>query len=367
MASSDTMHAVGVSEYGPPENLVSKEVPRPQKPTGRDLRVEVKAVSVNPIDLKVRNGTYDDAPEYYDVVKPLTQEPPNLHIMGFDCAGVVIETGPDVKYFRAGDEIYYLANPMAQGGYAEENVVDERSAALKPKSLDFVEAAAMPLTYGTAYMSLVDRMRIVPEEKAGILIINGGGGVGSIATQIARRLLKLPVVITTASRDETVDFSKRMGATHVINHREDLAKQIRDLGLPADVPLKYAYITSRTEQYIQAVGDVLAPYGTACSIVQAQFDMYGTQFMSKSLGFVWCWLGTGAYHGWRNDQREKLRQWYAQMADLLDRAVIECHLTRRFRLTQDGLREAHRFLESGKAVGKVALGVDEPGEGEPFC
>lgn len=130
----------------------------------------------------------------------------------------------------------------------------------------------MPLTYGTAYEALVDRLEIKKGEKSGILIINGGGGVGSIASQIARNILGLPVVITTASRPETVKFSREMGATHVVNHREDIVKQVRELGLPPDVPIRYAFITSRTEQYINPISDILATFGKACSIVQAKFD-----------------------------------------------------------------------------------------------
>ncbi|KAI0143062.1 quinone oxidoreductase [Xylariaceae sp. FL1272] len=360
------MRAVGVSEYGPITNLKSGQVPRPPKPTGRQLRVQVKAVSVNPIDIKVRGGVYDDPPDYYERVTSLTKESPNLHIMGYDGAGIVLETGPDVKYFKTGDEVFYLGSPVMQGSYSEEQLIDERHAGHKPKSLDFVQSAAMPLTYGTAYESLVERLEIKEGENAAILIINGGGGMGSIASQIARYILKLPIVITTASRPETVEFSKQMGATHVVNHREDLVKQIRDLNLPADVPLKYAYFTSRTEQYLQPIADILVPFGKTCSIVQAQFDMYGTEFMSKSLTFVWCWIGTGPYHHYEHDKQEKHHEWYEELSRLLDEGVIKCHLKQRLRLTVEGITEGHRRLEEGKAVGKIALGVDEPGEGEPF-
>ncbi|OTA57881.1 quinone oxidoreductase, partial [Hypoxylon sp. EC38] len=361
-----TMHAVGVAEYGPIENLQSRDIPKPGKPTGRKVLVQVKAISVNPIDTKVRGGVYDDPPDFYERVKPLMQEPPNFHVIGYDGAGIVLETGPDVKHFKTGDEIYYLAIPALQGSYAEEVLVDERHAGHKPKSLDFVQAAAMPLTYGTAYEALVDRLEIKKGEKAAILIINGGGGMGSISSQIARNVLKLPIVITTASRPETVEFSKQMGATHVVNHRQDIVKQIKDLNLPADVPLKYAFITSRTEQYLFPIADILAPFGKISSIVQAKFDMYGSQMMSKSLTFSWCWLGTGPYHYYYNDKEEKHHDWYEELAKFLDEGTIKCHLKQRLRLTAEGIREAHRRLQAGKAVGKIALGIEEPGEGKPF-
>ncbi|KAH9906636.1 hypothetical protein F4778DRAFT_800637 [Xylariomycetidae sp. FL2044] len=256
------MHAVGVTEYGPVENLHPADIPRLSKPTGRQLLVQVKAASVNPIDIKVRSGTYDDAPDYYDRVKPLTREAPGIHVMGYDGAGVVQETGPDVKHFQAGDEGFYLGNVV---------------------------------------------------------------GLGS----------------------------------------DDIVKQIRELDL-GSVPLKYAFITSRTEQYLHPIAEVLAPFGKVCSIVQAHFDMYGTQFMSKSLTFAWCWLGTGPYHHYENDREEKHHEWYEELARLVDSGTVKCHLRQRLGLTAEGIREAHRIVESGKAVGKIALGVDEAGDGKAF-
>ncbi|KAK8095168.1 uncharacterized protein PG998_014392 [Apiospora kogelbergensis] len=182
-----------------------------------------------------------------------------------------------------------------------------------------------------------------------------------------RAILKLPVVITTASRPETESFSRDVGgATHVVNHRDDIVRQIRALDLPGDMPLKYAFITSRTEQYLGPIADLLAPFGRMCSIVQARFDMYSTQCMSKSLTFSWCWLATGAYHGYINDQEEKHREWYEKLASLLDDGTIKCHLTQRKRLTLENIREAHKQTEAGKGTGKTALGVDEPGDHPVF-
>lgn len=366
--SNTTMRAVGVSKYGPVENLEPAQLPKAPGPTGRQMLVRVRAVSVNPIDIKVRNGTYDDAPDYYERVAPLTRDAPHLHVMGYDGAGVVTGVGPGVRHFAPGDEVYYLGNPVAQGCYAEEMLVDERHAGHRPRTLDPVESAAMPLTYGTAYEALVGRLGIRRGERAGILIINGGGGVGSVASQIARRVLGLPLVITTASRPETADFSRAMGATHVVDHRGDIVRQIGTLEdlKPGGVPLRYAFITSRTEQYIGPIGDVLAPFGKVCSIVQARFDMYGSQFMSKSLTFSWCWLGSGAYHGYVDDDEEKHHRWFEELAHFLDEGTVKCHLKKRIKLTAEGLREAHREIEGGKGIGKIALGVDEDGPGEPF-
>ncbi|GMG07586.1 unnamed protein product [Aspergillus oryzae] len=168
--------------------------------------------------------------DYYKFV------PRPFHIMGYDGAGIVQEVGPECTRFKPGDEVFYVSSPTKQGAYCEYQIVPDATVGHKPKSLDFVEAAAMPLTYGTAYESLVDRLEIKKGEKAGILIINGAGGVGAMASQIARWVLDLPVVITTASRPETIDFTNKMGATHVVNHRKDLKKQVDELQL--DVPIK---------------------------------------------------------------------------------------------------------------------------------
>jgi NADPH:quinone reductase-like Zn-dependent oxidoreductase len=149
----------------------------------------VKALSVNPIDTKIRAGTYDDAPDYYDHV------PSPFHIIAPEAAGVVVSVGPDVKYFQSGDSVFYVSLPTRQGASAEYQLVDERTVGHKPTSLDFVEASAMPLTYGTAW-EMAERLDIKEGEQAGILIINGAGGVGSMATQLARYVLRLPVVVS---------------------------------------------------------------------------------------------------------------------------------------------------------------------------
>lgn len=149
----------------------------------------VKALSVNPIDAKIRGGVYDDAPDYYDRV------PAQFHIIAPEAAGIVVSVGPDVKYFKPGDSVFYISQPVRQGASAQYQLVDERAVGHKPDSLDFVEASAMPLTYGTAW-EMAERLDIKEDEQTGILIINGAGGVGSMATQIARNILRLPVVVS---------------------------------------------------------------------------------------------------------------------------------------------------------------------------
>lgn len=242
------MKAIGVRKYGGVDVFEELEVLKP-KVNSHDLLIKVKACSVNPVDVKVRGGVYDDYPDYYARTK---MDQDKYQILGFDGSGVVEEVGSDVDkaMFKKGDEVYYLASPFGQASNADYVAVPVACAALKPKNLSFEEAAGVPLTGLTAHQSLVDRLEIKEGEQCGILIINGAGGVGSIAIQLCSKVLKLPVIIATASQEESEKFVKKMGATHVVNHREDIPKQIAELNLK--VPLKYAYITHTTvDEYVK--------------------------------------------------------------------------------------------------------------------
>jgi NADPH:quinone reductase-like Zn-dependent oxidoreductase len=184
-------------------------------------------------------------------------------------------------------------------------------------------------------------------------------GVGSVASQIARTLLDLPVVITTTSRPETTAFSKSMGATHTVNHRHPLPSQIAALHL--SVPLKYIFITHSTEQYLAPCAEIAAPFAKVCSIVQAKnMPMYGTAFMAKSLCYVWELLGTKPYYGVDVESHGSILR---ELARLVDKREIKCHLQKRLRLDLEGLRKGHEIIERGGSIGKVGLGVDVDGDG----
>ncbi|OJJ60410.1 hypothetical protein ASPSYDRAFT_55987 [Aspergillus sydowii CBS 593.65] len=349
------MKAVVVEKYGAVENLVPRTVPNPGEPKGRDLLIKVEACSVNPIDVKVRAGKYDDYPDYYARV------PGQYQICGYDGAGTVLKAGPDCSSFHEGDQVFYSGSPVRHGSNAEFQLVDERSVGHKPQSLDMGEAAAMPLTYVTAYQALVEQLKIAKGEQAAVFIINGAGGVGAVASQIARWVLELPVVVTTASRDESVRFTKRMGATHVLNHREDLVRQMQDLKL--DVPVKYIFITHTTDEYMDTCARICAPFGKVCSIVQGQAKMYGTEFMAKSLSFIWCLIGTNPVYGVDVESHHRILE---ELRGLLDSGKIQCHLTKRLGLTLDGIREAHRLTEKGGNIGKTVITRGDAGGAELF-
>ncbi len=186
--------------------------------------------------------------------------------------------------------------------------------------------------------------------------LSDSAGVGSMASQIAHNVLDLPVVVTTASRPETQDFSKSMGATHVINHREELPKQISDLRL--DVPLKYIFITHSTDSYLATCAQIAAPFAKVCSIVQGKVLMYGTEFMAKSLSFIWALLGTKPYYGVDVDSHGKILK---ELAELVDQGVIKCTLKQTLKLDLEGLRKAHRIIEKGGSIGKIGLEIPENG------
>src|SRR5882757_1225080 len=212
------MRAVGYKHSLPIDNvesLVDLEVEKPA-PAGRDLLVAVKAVSVNPVDTKVRKRADPKG------------GPPK--ILGYDAAGVVEAAGPKAKLFKTGDEVFYAGSILRSGTNAEFHLVDERIVGGKPKTLDFTEAAALPLTSITAWEMLFDRLT-VPRDNAerALLIVGGAGGVGSIAIQLARKLTKL-TVIATASRPDTVAWCKELGAHHVIDHSKPMAPQLEAIG-----------------------------------------------------------------------------------------------------------------------------------------
>lgn len=369
MSSSTTMRAIAATARGDPSVIRPVTLPAPSPPTSHDLLVRVHAASVNPVDTKIRAGTYDDYQVPGDAVAYFSRAPALPQVLGYDGAGEVEAVGPDAARggggWKAGDRVYYSGAPSRQGADAELQLVDARSVARKPESLDWVEAAALPLTWITAWEALVERMEIKEAERAGVLIVNGAGGVGSVASQIARHVLRLPVVVTTASRDETRRFSLSMGATHTVNHHEDLPSQVAALNLP--VPIKYIFITHRTEQYLGPAAAICAPFGKVSSIVQTkELPMYETEWMAKSLTFSWVLLGTKPWYGVELDSHGQILE---KLRELIDAGVVKTHLTQRLPLTAEGVRKGHELLAEGKVIGKIGLGVEEGGlkQGEAFA
>ena len=335
------MKAVALTRYLPiddPHALLDVELDLPE-PGPHDLRVRVEAVSVNPVDTKVR--------------APKAQVESTPRVLGYDAAGIVDAVGEAVTDFTAGDAVYYAGDITRSGSNAQFQLVDARIVARKPASLDFPGAAALPLTALTAWELLFERMPYaIDGGGAGktLLVIGGAGGVGSIAIQLAR--LAGFTVIATASRDETVAWCRTLGADHVIDHRQALAPQLQALGLDAvDAALNLA----DTDRYWDVLGELLAPQGHVGLIVEPAGALkIGDPYKAKCIGIHWEFMFARARFK-TADMAEQGRI-LARVAELVDAGRLRGTLTDTLSpISAETLREAHRRLESGRTIGKLAV------------
>ena len=277
------MKGIGLYRYLPiddPESLQDVTVEKPV-PQGRDLLVNVKAVSVNPVDAKVR------------LPKDRTEASPR--VLGWDAAGVVEAVGGDCTLFKPGDEVYYAGSIARAGSNSEFQLVDERIVGRKPNNLDFAEAAALPLTAITAWEGLFDRLAVPQdrERNAGktLLIIGAAGGVGSIATQIAKDAGL--TVIGTASRPESAQWARDQGADHIIDHHQPFAAQLQQLGF---AHVDYIFCLNLTELHWANMAEAIAPQGKICSIVETDELLNLTLLKNKSVTFAWELMFTRALY-----------------------------------------------------------------------
>jgi len=334
------MKAVGYKKPGPitePEALVDIDLPRPV-PTGRDILVQVKAVSVNPVDGKVRRSASPPDGEW--------------KVLGWDAAGLVSEVGPDVTLFQPGDEVFYAGSLIRPGANAEFHLVDERIVGRKPASLDWAEAAALPLTSLTAWEALFDRLDVtkpVPGAAAAILIIGGAGGVGSIAIQIARQRTNL-TVIATASRAETQDWVRSLGAHHVLDHSKPLATQVAALSLGAPA---FVFSTTHTDQHVGDIVELISPQGRFCLIDDpAGFDVMS--FKRKAVSIHHELMFTRSIYETPDLAEQGVI--LNTISDLVDGGKIRTTLTERMApINAANLKKAHALIESSAARGKIVL------------
>lgn len=335
------MKAVALTRYLPidaPEALLDVEMETPS-PGPHDLLVRIEAVSVNPVDTKVR------AP------KPQVEATPK--ILGYDAAGVVEAVGDAVSDFAVGDAVYYAGDITRPGSNAQFQLVDARLVAKKPDTLDFTQAAALPLTALTAWELLFERMPYSIDGGGvgrSLLVIAGAGGVGSIAIQLAK--LAGFTVIATASREETVAWCRALGADHVIDHRQDLAPQLQTLGIEAvDAALNLA----DTDRYWDVLGELLAPQGHVGLIVEPAGALkIGDPYKAKSIGIHWELMFTRSR--FKTPDMAEQGRILARVAALVDAGRLRTTLTDTLSpISADTLREAHRRLESGRTIGKLAV------------
>lgn len=335
------MRAIGYQNPLPiadDNSLVDIDLPRPTA-SGRDLLVEIKAISVNPADTKVRANARPEADSW--------------KVLGWDAAGVVVEAGPEARLFKPGDEVFYAGSITRPGTYAEFHVVDERIVGRKPKTLTWAEAAALPLTAITAWETLFDRLdvkgRAVPGAAPAILIIGGAGGVGSMAIQLARQLTDL-TIIATASRSETRAWVADLGAHYVVDHSKPLAKEVEALGIGAPA---FVFSTTNTEQHLAEIVELIAPQGRFALIDDpALLDV--NPFKRKSVSVHWEFMFTRSMFGTADIAQQGAL--LNEVSRLVDDGTLRTTLAENFGpVNATNLKRAHALIESGRARGKITL------------
>jgi NADPH2:quinone reductase len=340
MNRSLKMKAVGYKESLPvdaAEALIDFEAPKPE-PRGRDIRVAVKAISVNPVDYKVRKRAAPPAGE--------------TKILGYDAAGIVDAVGPDVSLFKVGDEVFYAGSIQRQGTNSEFHLVDERIVGNKPRTLSFAEAAALPLTSITAWELLFDRLGAVPGKSVDprtLLITGGAGGVGSILVQLARRLTGLTVV-ATATRPESQQWCLDLGAHAVIDHAKPIKEQIEKLKVP---PVALVASLTFTDQHYKAIAELMAPQGKF-GLIDDPGEFNVSVFKGKAISIHWESMFTRS--SFQTSDMIGQHMLLNDVADLIDKGVLRTTLDQTFgTINAANLKRAHALLESGKSRGKIVL------------
>jgi zinc-binding alcohol dehydrogenase family protein len=342
------MKAIGFYKPLPVENkesLIDVDVLRVE-PTGKDILVKIKAVSVNPVDVKVRQRPKEDQS--------------TASIIGWDASGIVEAVGDAVSLFKPGDKVYYAGDHFRQGSNCEYQLVDERLVGSMPSSLTFEEAAAMPLTTITAWEALFERLGIEPSSEKNIgksiLIIGGAGGVGSIATQLAKKVAGL-IVVSTASRPESETWCRQMGADQVINHHLPFKDEFLRIKMKE---VNYILCLNSLEKHIENMADVIKPQGRICTIVETKDNqaININIFQSKSVGFLWELMFTRSLY--QTEDMQEQHNILNRAAKLFDEGLIKSTLTESFGdLTAENLRKAHARVETGSMVGKLVLSAVE--------
>ncbi|MCR9116712.1 MAG: zinc-binding alcohol dehydrogenase family protein [bacterium] len=334
------MKAVALTRYLPiedPESLVDVELEKPT-PSGRDLLVAVKAIAVNPVDTKVR--------------APKEKVEPEPKVLGWDAAGIVEAVGPEVTLFKPGDEVFYAGDITRPGANSEFQLIDERIVGAKPTSLDFAQAAALPLTSITAYEAFFDRLGIDVEganKGDTLLIIGGAGGVGSIGIQLAK--IAGLTVIATASRPESSAWVTKLGADHVINHREPLRPQVEALGMKY---VDYIALFNDTDGHWDAAADLIRPQGNIVSIVENREPLAQSEMKLKAATFSWEFMFTRSMYQTADmiEQHNLLNRIAGWIDDQTIQSTVNDVISP---INAANLRSAHATLEAGRAIGKIVL------------
>ncbi|MBU2060389.1 MAG: zinc-binding alcohol dehydrogenase family protein [Bacteroidetes bacterium] len=335
------MKAIGFKQSLPisdANSFIAFETEKPT-PSGFDLLVKIAAISVNPVDFKIRES----------VAKDTVLETPK--IIGWDAVGTVEAVGDTTSKFKVGDQVYYAGDLTRSGSNAEYQLIDERIVGHKPKNLSIAEAAAIPLTGLTAYESLFDRIKVNPETDKGktVLVLAGAGGVGSMAIQLAKKIGNL-TVIATASRGESVQWCKDLGADFVVNHH-NLKEELEKIG---HSQVNYILDYVDLEGYWDTMAEIIKPQGHIVSITESSKPLNLNILKAKSVTFSWELMYTRSMFGTEDIERQHFI--LNTIADLLDEGTIKTTLTTTLEgFTVDNLKKAHQMQESGKTIGKTVI------------
>lgn len=326
-----TQHGLPIDD---PQALVDTELPMPVAGP-HDLLVEVRAVSVNPVDTKIRRGVAVSEPR----------------VLGWDASGVVRAVGSAVTLFAPGDEVFYAGSIVRPGSNSQFQAVDERIVGRKPRNLGFAEAAALPLTSITAWELLFDRLRVPEGGGAGksLLIIGAGGGVGSILTQLARQLTQL-TVIGSVSRDATREWVTRLGAHHTVDHTRPMQPQLAELGL-ANVDIVISL--THTDHHYQDIIAALAPQGQL-ALIDDPATLDAMPLKRKSISLHWELMFTRPMFETADMvcQHELLNR----VAAMIEEGALHTTLGQHYgTINAANLRRAHAHIESNRAIGKIVL------------
>ena len=322
-------------------SLIEIDIPTP-KAIGRDVLVKVDAISVNPVDAKIRMRA-----------RPEKGEP---KILGYDAVGTVIEAGDSCELFKQGDKVYYAGDMNRQGSNAEYQLVDERLVGKAPQSIDSAQAAALPLTSLTAFEMLFDRLQIDTKrafqtKDNTLLITAAAGGVGSVMIQLVKALCPEVKIIATASRDESAKWCKQMGADFVINHKLGIAKEFERIGING---VSHIASISHTHEYFDDFINVIEPQGKICLIDDPATALNLQALKQKSVSLHWELMFTRSL--FQTDDMIRQHHILNQVTHLIDEGKIKSTMGQHLgNISLSNLKKAHQLIETNTSIGKLVL------------
>ncbi|TGN08148.1 zinc-binding alcohol dehydrogenase family protein [Leptospira ilyithenensis] len=325
--------------FDPAQNktIFQKRDTKEEVPGEHDVRVEVKAISVNPVDYKVKSS--------------LSATNPGPRILGWDVSGTVVELGSEVKTLHKGMDVYYAGAIQRPGGNSKFHIVDEFLVSEKPKTLSYKEAAALPLTTITAFEAIFHKLKLDRASEKNILIVGGAGGVGSIAIQILKQMTKSKVIVT-AGRKESGDWVKSLGADTIIDYRIDFSEQLKEKGIEgADEILCF----NDTDMHYSNMAKAILPFGNICSIVETKYPLDLNSLKQKSAGFLNEFMFTRSL--FQTADRIEQQKLLTEVGSLVDKGKIKSTQTIDLGdMTEENLESAHKLLLEGNVIGKIVLG-----------